>query len=151
MGNGRGHLHQPESSEHDAGSSGFARSCTLTAPARITKLRVLATIADALGGGAMKGTVRVVIVAAVLALVAAVSVAIARPPLGQLVRDFRWWILTVIVAAAVLLLGRLLFSILLLPSDPQPGEHTLMRKPPLSGTSFARSATPRPWSPSTRV
>ena len=64
----------------------------------------------------MKGTVRAVIVAAVLALVAAIWGAIARPPLGQLVHDFRWWILTVIVAAAVLLLGKLLISILLQPS-----------------------------------
>lgn len=69
----------------------------------------------------MRGIVRVVLAALLFALVVATIWAVGDQPAAlPFLRAYRWWVLTVVVTAAVLLLGWLVFSIVLRPPSHAP-------------------------------
>jgi hypothetical protein len=69
----------------------------------------------------MRGIVRVVSATVLLAFVVATIWAVSdQPTMLPLLRAYRWWVLTVVVTVAVLLLGWLVFSILLRPPSHAP-------------------------------
>ncbi len=77
----------------------------------------------------MRRVVWVVAVVLLVLLVTAVTAAILRPSIGRsiwsLLHAYRWWVLAMVVALAVVLLGRLLGALMRLPSSSPWRAHVL--------------------------